>query len=87
MIELVELSSDDRLSEEEQKSLSSLLDEFTLPVVIFAPREDGKPLTMTESRQLFADFNFKQASISPSLAISDGTLSDIHIGHQEIGSV
>ncbi len=78
VIELVELSSDERLGEEERKSLSSLLDEFTLPVVIFSPREDGKPLTITELRQLFADFNFKQASISPSMAISMNS-SDIHI--------
>jgi hypothetical protein len=78
VIELVELANDEQLSDEERHSLSNLLDEFTLPVVIFAPRENDKPLTITELRQLFADFNFKQLSISPSLAISMDS-SDIHI--------
>jgi DGQHR domain-containing protein len=78
VIELVELANDERLTDEERQALSRLLDEFTLPVVIFAPRENDKSLTIVELRQLFADFNFKQASISPSLAISMDS-SDIHI--------
>jgi hypothetical protein len=78
VIELVELANDEKLSEEERRTLSNLLDEFTLPVVIFGPRENDKPLTITELRQLFADFNFKQASISPSMAIAMDS-SDIHI--------
>jgi hypothetical protein len=78
VIELVELANDEKLSEDERRALSNLLDEFTLPVVIFGPRENDKPLTVTELRQLFADFNFKQASISPSMAIAMDS-SDIHI--------
>jgi hypothetical protein len=77
-IELVELANDDRLAAEEQQALNELLDQFTLPLVIFAPREDGKPLELREMRQLFADFNFKQTSISPSMAISFDS-SDIYI--------
>jgi hypothetical protein len=78
VIELVELANDEKLSDEDRQGLSRLLDEFTLPLVIFAPREDDKPLTIVELRQLFADFNFRQASISPSMAISMDS-SDIHI--------
>ncbi|MBV9017373.1 MAG: hypothetical protein JO213_09935 [Alphaproteobacteria bacterium] len=78
VIELVELANDERLTDEERQALNRLLDEFTLPVVIFAPREGDKPLTIVELRQLFADFNFKQTSISPSTAISMDS-SDIHI--------
>jgi DGQHR domain-containing protein len=77
-IELVELANDDRLTEEERASLNELLDQFTLPLVIFAPREEGKPLDMRELRQLFADFNFKQTSISPSMAIAMDS-SDLYI--------
>jgi hypothetical protein len=77
-IELVEMANDDRLTEAERASLDELLNQFTLPLVIFAPREEGKPLEMRELRQLFADFNFKQTSISPSMAISFDS-SDIYI--------
>jgi hypothetical protein len=70
VIELVELANHDELTEEERTALNDLIDQFSLPMVIFAPREDGKPLEMRELRQLFADFNFKQTSISPSMAIS-----------------
>lgn len=76
-IELVELANDDRLSEEEREALNELLDQFTLPLVIFAPR-DEQALELKELRQLFADFNFKQTSISPSMAISYDS-SDIYI--------
>jgi hypothetical protein len=77
-IELVELANDDELTDEERAALNELLDQFTLPLVIFAPREEGKPLELRELRQLFADFNFKQTSISPSMAISFDS-SDIYI--------
>lgn len=77
-IELVELANDERLTDEERIELTDLLDQFTLPLVIFAPREENKPLELRELRQLFADFNFKQTSISPSMAISFDS-SDIYI--------
>lgn len=77
VIETVELTNDEALTAEERQSLNSLLDQFSLPVVIFAPR-DGKPLEMREMRQLFADFNFKQKSISPSMAVAADS-SDIYI--------
>lgn len=77
-IELVELANDDELTEEDRAALKDLLDQFTLPLVIFAPREEGRPLELRELRQLFADFNFKQTSISPSMAISFDS-SDIYI--------
>jgi hypothetical protein len=77
-IELVEMANDDRLTEEDRAALNELLDQFTLPLVIFAPREEGKPLELRELRQLFADFNFKQTSISPSMAINFDS-SDIYI--------
>jgi DGQHR domain-containing protein len=78
VIELVELANDDKLPEAERKALGELLNEFSLPVVIFGPREGGDPLKLKELRQLFADFNFKQTSISTSLAISLDS-SDVYI--------
>lgn len=77
VIELVELANDETLTAEERQALNNLLDQFSLPVVIFSPR-DGKPLEMREMRQLFADFNFKQKSISPSMAVAADS-SDIYI--------
>jgi DGQHR domain-containing protein len=79
VIELVELANDDQLASAEREALSNLLEEFSLPLVIFGPRENESPLTLKEMRQLFADFNFKQTSISPSMAISMDS-SDIYIG-------
>ena len=70
VIELVELANDEALSVEERKSLNELIDQFTLPLVIFAPRQPDRPLELKELRQLFADFNFKQTSISPTMAMN-----------------
>jgi DGQHR domain-containing protein len=78
VIELVELANHEELTEQERRALNELLDQFSLPMVIFAPRERDKPLDMREMRQLFADFNFKQTSISPSMAIAHDS-SDIYI--------
>ena len=78
VIELVETASDGSLNDAERKAIGTLLDEFSLPVIVFAPREDDKPLEMRELQQLFADFNFKQTSISSSMAISMDS-SDIYI--------
>jgi DGQHR domain-containing protein len=78
IIELVELTSDESLPEEDRRSLGNLLNEFTIPLVIFAPRQEDKPLNLREMRQLFADFNFKQTSISPTMAMSFDS-SDIYI--------
>lgn len=78
VIELVELSNDDSLPIVARTALNELLDEFSLPLVIFAPRQDGSVLDLREMRQLFTDFNFKQKSISPSMAIAMDS-SDIYI--------
>ncbi len=78
VIELVELANDEALSEEERKSLNELIDQFTLPLVIFAPRQADRPLEIKELRQLFADFNFKQTSISPTMAMNYDS-SDIYV--------
>jgi len=78
VIDLVELANHEDLTNEERTALSALLEQFSLPMVIFAPREEGKPLDMREMKQLFADFNFKQTSISPSMAIAHDS-SDIYI--------
>jgi DGQHR domain-containing protein len=78
VIELVELANHERLTSDERHALNELIDQFALPLVIFSPREEGRPLEMREMRQLFADFNFKQTSISPRLAISYDS-SDIYI--------
>lgn len=78
VIELVELANHDSLTLAERQALNELLDEFSLPLVIFAPREEGKTLDLREMKQLFADFNFKQTSISPSMAIAWDS-SDIYI--------
>lgn len=78
VIELVELANDEDLSDEERKTLNKLIDEFTLPLVIFAPRQVDQPLELKELRQLFADFNFKQTSISPTMAMNYDS-SDIYV--------
>lgn len=78
VIELVELANDEALSADERKSLNDLIDQFTLPLVIFAPRQEDKPLDVKELRQLFADFNFKQTSISPTMAMNYDS-SDIYV--------
>ncbi len=78
VIELVELANHENLTTDERNSMNDLLSQFSLPMVIFAPREEGKPLDMREMKQLFADFNFKQTSISPSMAIAHDS-SDIYI--------
>jgi DGQHR domain-containing protein len=78
VIELVEEANSDSFTAEQRDELNRLLDEFSLPVVIFAPRDEGRPLDMREMRQLFADFNFKQKSISPSMAIAADS-SDLYI--------
>lgn len=78
VIELVELANHDSLTAGERQGLNELLEEFSLPLVIFAPREEGKTLDLREMKQLFADFNFKQTSISPSMAIAWDS-SDIYI--------
>jgi hypothetical protein len=78
IIELVELANHEDLTKDERDGLSDLLNRFSLPMVIFAPSEEGQPLEMREMKQLFADFNFKQTSISPSMAIAHDS-SDIYI--------
>jgi DGQHR domain-containing protein len=78
VIELVEWANSEELTEEERTGLNGLLNDFSLPVIIFAPRDENRPLEMKEMRQLFADFNFKQKSISPSMAIA-ADASDLYI--------
>ena len=78
IIELVEMASDESLPDDERRSLGDLLNEFTIPLVIFSPREEEESLNLREMRQLFADFNFKQASISPTMAMSMDS-SDLYI--------
>ncbi|WP_181165735.1 MULTISPECIES: DNA sulfur modification protein DndB [unclassified Mesorhizobium] len=78
VIELVELANDEALSIDERRALNELIDQFTLPLVIFAPRQADKPLDLKELRQLFADFNFKQTSISPTMAMNYDS-SDIYV--------
>jgi DGQHR domain-containing protein len=78
VIELIELTNHEDLTDEDRRQLNELINHFSLPMVIFAPGEEGKPLEMRELRQLFADFNFKQTSISPAMMI-DFDSSDIYI--------
>lgn len=78
VIELVELANDEALSEAERKSLNELIDQFWLPLVIFAPRQADRPLELKELKQLFADFNYKQMSISPTMAMNHDS-SDIYV--------
>lgn len=78
VIELVELANDDSLAEDERTALSALLGDFSLPLVIFAPREEDTTLDLRAFRQLFADFNFKQTSISPTMAMERDS-SDLYI--------
>ncbi len=78
VIELVELANDEALSENERKFLNELIDQFTLPLAIFSPRQADQPLELKELRQLFADFNFKQTSISPTMAMNYDS-SDIYV--------
>lgn len=78
IIELTELANAEELSTEERKSLNGLLEDFTIPIVIYAPRDPDHPLQLKEFRQLFADFNFKQTSISPTMAMAMDS-SDLYI--------
>jgi DGQHR domain-containing protein len=78
VIELVESANHDGLTDDERVALNDLLSQFSLPLVIFAPRTADKPLELREMRQLFADFNFKQTSISPAMAMERDS-SDIYI--------
>lgn len=78
VIELVELANHEDLTSEDREALNGVLDEFSLPLIIFSPREPDKPLDLREMRQLFADFNFKQTSISPTMAMAKDS-SDIYI--------
>lgn len=78
VIELVELANHEELSAEDRQALVDLLDQFSLPLIIFAPRQADEPLDLREMRQLFADFNFKQTSISPTMAMARDS-SDIYI--------
>jgi DGQHR domain-containing protein len=78
VIELVELANHDELDGEERQALNELLNQFSLPLIIFAPVQADQPLDLREMRQLFADFNFKQTSISPTMAMARDS-SDIYI--------
>jgi DGQHR domain-containing protein len=78
VIELVELANDESLSAEERKTLNELIDQFTLPLVIFAPRQKDEQLELKELKQLFADFNYRQMSISPTMAMNHDS-SDIYV--------
>lgn len=78
VIELVELANHENLSNEEREAFNELLGQFSLPLIIFAPAQVDQPLTLREMSQLFADFNFKQTSISPTMAMVRDS-SDIYI--------
>lgn len=70
VMELVEMSYDDKYSEDERAELSDLLSSFSVPVVIYAPNPDSPPLSRKEMGQLFFDFNFKAVAVPSRIAIS-----------------
>ena len=78
VIELVEMANRDDLTEQAREALNELLEDFAMPMVIFSPREEGSSLELHELRQLFADFNFKQRSISATMAMAHDS-SDIYV--------
>jgi DGQHR domain-containing protein len=78
VIELAEFANYEGITEEERQVLNRLLDDFTLPMVVFSPRDKDKALDLRELRQLFADFNFKQTSISPTMAMAHDS-SDLYV--------
>jgi len=78
VIELVEMANREDLTAEGRDALNELLEGFALPMVVFSPRDESRPLELSELRQLFADFNFKQKSISATMAMSHDS-SDIYV--------
>jgi DGQHR domain-containing protein len=70
ILDLVEMSFDATISEEEANRRKALLDAFTVPVVIYAPYPGTKPLSSAEMGQLFFDFNFKASPVQQRIAIS-----------------
>jgi hypothetical protein len=70
VLELLEHSYDAGLSPNERESLSSLLNGFSIPIVIYSPHPDSEPLSRAEMGQLFFDFNFKAIAVPPRIAIS-----------------
>jgi DNA-sulfur modification-associated len=70
VLDLLEQSYDENLDAEEKAKLRELIQNFTLPLVIFAPHPDAEVLTRDEMGQLFFDFNFKSVAVPPRIAIS-----------------
>jgi DGQHR domain-containing protein len=69
-LELIERSYDLGLLGDEADRLRKLLESFSIPVVIYAPHPNAKPLSVKEMGQLFFDFNFKAVAVPPRIAIS-----------------
>ena len=67
---LIEESFDETLEVEEREALRELLDNFTIPVVIYAPNPSAAKLSRDEMGQLFFDFNFKAVPVPPRIAIA-----------------
>lgn len=70
VFELIERSYDEDLPEKEREKLERLLKNFSVPVVIYAPHPESKPLSRAEMGQLFFDFNFKAVAVPSRIAIS-----------------
>jgi hypothetical protein len=66
----------------EEQGMGELLDHYSLPVTIYAPRMGTKPLTWREMGQLFHDFNFRVQPVSKQHAIALDT-SDLYIALAE----
>ena len=78
VLELLEQSYDTTVPEAERQRLKTLLEGFTVPVVIYAPYPESPPLSIEEMGQLFFDFNFRQVPVPARIAISLDR-SDAHI--------
>lgn len=70
VFDLIERSYDESVPKAERDKLATLLNNFSVPVVIYAPHPETKPLSRVEMGQLFFDFNFKAASVPQNIAIS-----------------
>jgi DndB-like DNA-sulfur modification-associated protein len=78
-MELMEMSEKTDIPENAREALQTLMGEFSLPTVFYAPAPGTRPFTLEEMQQLFHDFNFKAKSVPERVAIALDH-SDLYIG-------
>lgn len=54
----------------ERRAAAAILDDFTIPAVLYAPRVEGQELDTDDLKQIFHDFNFKSVKITTTQALA-----------------